>query len=259
MRRFLALILVAAAGMVPTAFAADHDGSPVAHASAVCADYPNQAAAQAAGDTVDADHDGIYCESLPCPCSTAPPIRTPTPTPTVPAPTPTQPAPQPTPTQPAPPPPPVPTTPTTPPPVPDPVPVTKPKVNKSADPASCKTPSGVQNITFSKTKYPNIRKHFLRALRKGWPRTLVLNRAGASDRRARLLEDVKTKSGYDRDEYPPALGRGFGTGLTKGTDPTGWRADVALVPSHENRSHGSTMGLKLRRFCSGTKFRYVFY
>lgn len=45
----------------------------------VCADYPNQAAAQFAGDTVDADHDGIYCESLPCPCSTAPPGTTPAP------------------------------------------------------------------------------------------------------------------------------------------------------------------------------------
>jgi hypothetical protein len=34
----------------------------------VCADYPNQAAAQKAADTVDADHDGIFCEALPCPC-----------------------------------------------------------------------------------------------------------------------------------------------------------------------------------------------
>lgn len=117
----------------------------------------------------------------------------------------------------------------------------------------------MQNITFSKTKYLNIRKHFLAALRKGWPRTLVLNRTGADKRRARLLEGVATKRGYDRDEYPPALGRGQGKGLTKGSDPTGWRADVKLVPSGENRSHGSVMGLKLRRFCSGTKFRYVFY
>ncbi|MCW3047592.1 MAG: hypothetical protein JWO74_1876, partial [Solirubrobacterales bacterium] len=36
-------------------------------------------------------------------------------------------------------------------------------------------------------------------------------------------------------------------------------ADVAYVPSGENRSHGSTMGIKLRRFCNGTRFRYVFY
>ena len=38
-----------------------------------------------------------------------------------------------------------------------------------------------------------------------------------------------------------------------------WRAHVAYVPSAENRSHGATLGLKLRRFCDGTRFRYVFY
>jgi hypothetical protein len=34
---------------------------------------------------------------------------------------------------------------------------------------------------------------------------------------------------------------------------------VEYVPSGENRSHGSTMGAKLRRLCDGTHFRYVFY
>ncbi|WP_155891775.1 hypothetical protein [Conexibacter woesei] len=185
----------------------------LAHAAA-CSDYPNQAAAQAAGDTRDPDGDGIYCESLPCACSTVAPDTTSSST--APA-------------------------------------------ESAADPARCRTPPGVQDVTFSKTKYPNIRRHFLRALRRGWPRTLVLNRPGAARRRARLLEGVATKPGYDRDEYPPAVARGRGPGLTRGSNPMGWRADVALVPSAENRSHGSTMGLKLRRFCSGTKFRYVFY
>jgi hypothetical protein len=41
---------------------------PDVRAAAVCADYPNQKAAQEAHDTIDADHDGIYCENLPCPC-----------------------------------------------------------------------------------------------------------------------------------------------------------------------------------------------
>ncbi|MCU1676823.1 MAG: hypothetical protein JWM93_1581 [Frankiales bacterium] len=45
--------------------------SPVAHATATCSDYPNQAAAQQAADTRDANHDGIFCNDLPCPCSTA--------------------------------------------------------------------------------------------------------------------------------------------------------------------------------------------
>jgi hypothetical protein len=34
---------------------------------------------------------------------------------------------------------------------------------------------------------------------------------------------------------------------------------VRYVPSAENRSHGSTLGIRLRGFCNGTRFRYVFY
>lgn len=108
-------------------------------------------------------------------------------------------------------------------------------------------------------KYRHIRRHFIRAVKRGWPTTLVLNRKGASARRDKLLADISTKPGYDRDEYPPAVGRGKGKGLTSGRHPTGWKADVRYVPSSENRSHGSSLGLKLRRFCDGTRFRYVFY
>ena len=135
----------------------------------------------------------------------------------------------------------------------------QPEPSAGAGPSGCVRPSAVQNISFSTTKYPNIRRHFLDALRKGWPRTLVLNRSGADARRDRLLAPYPTRPGQDRDEYPPAVGRGKGPGLERGVNPRGWRADVRYVPSHENRSHGSTMGIKLRRFCNGTRFRYVFY
>src|SRR5215207_5255829 len=95
---------------------------------------------------------------------------------------------------------------------------------------SAKTcPRGVQSIPFSATKYPNIRRHFRGALRRGWPRILVLNRPGADARRDRLLEDIPTRDGFDRDEYPPAVGRGKGRGLEQGTHPRGWKADVAYV------------------------------
>ena len=87
----------------------------------------------------------------------------------------------------------------------------------------------------------------------------MLNRPGADARRDRLLEDFPTRDGFDRDEYPPAVGRGKGKGLERGRHPRGWKADVAYVPSSENRSHGSSLGIKLRRFCDGTRFRYVFY
>jgi hypothetical protein len=129
------LLLLAALALVagPTSTAA----------AATCSDYPNQAAAQHAHDTRDSDHDGIYCESLPCPCSRA--------------------------------------------------------GGSNPPPQTCTRPQAVQKITFSKTKYPNIRRHFLDALRRGWPRILVLNRPGADARRDHLLSSYPTRPGYDRD------------------------------------------------------------
>src|SRR3954452_8527236 len=56
----VAALLVASAADVPVP-------TPIASA-ATCSDYASQAAAQRAHDTRDADHDGLYCESLPCPC-----------------------------------------------------------------------------------------------------------------------------------------------------------------------------------------------
>ncbi|CAB4859739.1 unannotated protein [freshwater metagenome] len=180
--------------------------------AASCSDFANQAAAQRAANTRDADGDGIYCESLPCPCLKGGSSPTTSPAPAW------------------------------------------------REPANCVRPAGVRNISFSATKYPNIRRHTLRALRKGWPRILALNRSGTESRRARLLIGIPTRPGYDRDEYPPAVGRGrYRSSLTRGIFPTGWMAHVEYVPSSENRSHGSVLGIKLRRFCNGTRFRYVFY
>jgi hypothetical protein len=210
--RALLLIAVALLALAGTATVAL--GGPTAQAAATCADYANQAAAQRAADTRDGDGDGIYCESLPCPCAkggSGDPSQS------------------------------------------------RPARSPEAGPTACTRPKGVVSIGFSSTKYPNIRAHYERAIARGWPRTLVLNRPGADARRQRLLAGIPTRRGYDRDEYPPAVGRGRGKGLANGIDPRGWRADVAYVPSHENRSHGSTLGIKLRRFCDHTRFRYVFY
>jgi len=35
-------------------------------------------------------------------------------------------------------------------------------------------------------------------------------------------------------------------------------ADVMYVQTREKQSRGSSLGAKLRRFCNGTRFRYVF-
>ena len=126
------------------------------------------------------------------------------------------------------------------------------------NPEACTKPRGIKRIVFSNSKYPNIRKHLRIAVRKGWPRRLVLNRRGADARRDRLLEDIPTREGHDREEYPPAVGRGRGKGLERGRNPRGWKAHVRYVPSSENRSHGAALGAKLDDFCNGTRFRYVF-
>jgi Deoxyribonuclease NucA/NucB len=180
-RPSITLVVLAAAVALVAA------GPSIAHAAPTCADYANQAQAQRAADTRDPDGDGLYCESLPCPCS-----------------------------------------------------------GTASVPATCLLPAGVQRIVFSARRYPNVRRHFRAALRRGEPRRLVLNRSGAGARRDRLLRGYATREGFDRDEYPPALGRGS------------WRADVRYVPSSENRSHGAVMGNALSRYCDGTRFRYVF-
>lgn len=58
-----------------SAFALLASWTPASNAAASCSKYKNQAAAQKQGDTKDADKDGIYCESLPCPCSKKKPNR----------------------------------------------------------------------------------------------------------------------------------------------------------------------------------------
>ena len=109
---------------------------------------------------------------------------------------------------------------------------------------------------------PAHKAHTLAAIAKGWPRILVVNRPHADERRDRLLEDIPTRVGFDRDEYPPAVGRGRANGnqrgLVRGINPIGWMADVMYVPSSENRSHGSSLGAQLRRLCNGVRFRYTF-
>lgn len=80
---WLALILAAGSlALVTTATAPAHASAPAhARADRDCSDFPNQAAAQAfyianggpASDPhrLDAEGDGIACETLPCPCSTS--------------------------------------------------------------------------------------------------------------------------------------------------------------------------------------------
>lgn len=210
----VAAVLAVVAAVVLAGCGAGAD--PEARA-AVCADFATQAVAQAAGSTRDADGDGLLCESLPCPC--AGPFdggagvvgndadR------------------------------------------PGDGPLRTPGDGdeRSADPPNCRLVPGVVDIGLSGTAYPEVREHWERAIRRGEPRVLRVRRAGADDRRRRLLAGVPTRPGHDRDEYPPAMAR------------TTVRADVALVDARQNRGAGAVQGVKLRRWCSGQRFRIVWY
>ena len=66
-RAGIVVVLLAALAAVSVAFA-DQPGGPVGQAAATCSDFSTQAEAQRAANTRDPDGDGIYCESLPCPC-----------------------------------------------------------------------------------------------------------------------------------------------------------------------------------------------
>ena len=77
LRRLVVLACALAAPALATAPSA---------AAKTCAAYPDQAAAQKAHDTRDADGDGIFCEALPCPCLSPGPTAPAPKAPAVPAP-----------------------------------------------------------------------------------------------------------------------------------------------------------------------------
>lgn len=134
---------------------------------------------------------------------------------------------------------------------PKPKPAPKPKPSRprgtSADPRGCIRVGRVVDVGLSRTRYPAVREHWESAIKRGYPRVLTIHRKGADRRRRALLAGHRTRAGYDRDEYPMAMAR------------TRVRASVKLVPSSQNRGAGASQGAKLRRYCSGQRFRIVWY
>jgi len=235
-KRFPLAVIVAIAAALSGVTLAQADRGPIARASAVCADFPNQSAAQAAANTRDTDNDGIYCESLPCPCSPewhaqhggtpgTPPPPTPDPPPPLP---PAPPTPEPEPMPPA-------------------EPQPQPEPSEPEPTPACTSTRSIVRVGISRTRYPAVIRHMKVAIRAGWPKVMTLNRKGADQRRDRALRGWRTRRGFDRDEFPMAFGRKT------------WRTHVAYVPSGQNRGAGATIGVKLRRYCDGVRFVIVGY
>lgn len=102
-------------------------------------------------------------------------------------------------------------------------------------------------VSLDRSAYPRTVAHTKTAIRRGEPRLLHIDRAGADENREQSLAGIPTRDGYDRDEVPPAVSVEGGRG-----------ADVAYVPSSDNRGAGASMGAQLADFCSGQAFRFAF-
>lgn len=101
-------------------------------------------------------------------------------------------------------------------------------------------------VFISKKRYPESAAHITEAQTgTTWrgdvsgpgahPSQVTIDRAGADANRRASLRGVPTRTGFDRDEYPPAMFKEGGEG-----------ASVKYVPPSDNRGAGSSMGHQIR-------------
>lgn len=76
----------------------------------------------------------------------------------------------------------------------------------------------------------------------GKPVVLTIDRKGAAQRQKEALKDTPTKTGYDRDEYPPAM---FKEG--------GKEASVRHISPRDNRGAGSCIGQQCKPYTDGDR------
>jgi hypothetical protein len=102
----------------------------------------------------------------------------------------------------------------------------------------------------------DIRRHFRAALRRGWPRILILNRRGADARRNRRLQAILTRDGLDRDEHPAGDVAAVRATASSATASRGSKAEVSYVPGEETartaRCSASSFGASATAPGSGT-------
>lgn len=101
-------------------------------------------------------------------------------------------------------------------------------------------------LEFPVARYPKTAAHIAAAIESGQPAVCTIDRNGADANRDASLVGLATKAGHDRDEWPMAM-----------CDEGGAGADVAYVPSSENRGSGSWVGNKLREHADGTRVLFV--
>lgn len=129
------------------------------------------------------------------------------------------------------------------------------QTKSNGDRKGCRIENRVVQIGISRSRSPQTVRHFEDAIRSGYPAVLTIDRAGADENRQQSLAGIATRDGYQRDEYPPAISAEGG--IAERGPMKGKRADVRLIPATDNARSGASMGVKLRQYCSGQKFRLI--
>lgn len=102
----------------------------------------------------------------------------------------------------------------------------------------------IKKILVSKKRFPESAKHIEDAQGLGHPKSLTVDRAGASERRRAALKGKDGEVGKDRDEYPPAM-----------TKEGGGNASVRNVSQSDNRGAGACIGAQCRDVPDGGKIQ----
>ena len=114
----------------------------------------------------------------------------------------------------------------------------------TASVASCKRQQSSIYVTLDESRYPQTTDHWQDAVRAGRPSLLHIDRPEEDANRRAALAAHPPRSGYDRDEYPPAV-----------SDEGGRGASVRYISPSDNRGAGATMGNQIEGWCNGQPFR----
>ncbi len=101
-----------------------------------------------------------------------------------------------------------------------------------------------KSVEVSMTRFPESAQHIEDAVAAGKPNTLTIDRANAAARRRESLRGTETRSGLDRDEFPPAMFEEGGQG-----------ASVRHINPSDNRGAGACIGAQCRGLPDGTTVR----
>lgn len=114
------------------------------------------------------------------------------------------------------------------------------KVAQASERASAE--EAATTVRVSRSAHPEAASHIERAQAAGQPRQLTVDRAGSAARRREALRGTPTRSGADRDEYPPAMFKEGGKG-----------SSVEHINPSDNRGAGASISHQCRSVPNGGK------